>query len=736
MSNRVISINTYATIYIVIAFVSLSFVGGLTYLNIQKMESEFHDSSIIIAEKEIEQAIASVTADIQKHAVDLAEWHEVRQQLLNPGFYNDWHDRSLRNTGIFPEYVLDTSIYNSEGEVLGKLDTSILPQAINIESIEPFFRIEEGKPRIFIIAPVRDLKNLNTIGYVAILSDFLTGFYSQRRFSQIDPQTVTFISSSHDFLPIAELKRHIKYTLRSDPYAEELKKVMLQAVGYLIVVSVILTLLIFPQSVWFTEKSIRQLSRHLDFLKRHSAEKIAENLGKRLPIKELDKVRLSLNDYHNQLNSLNTSLDEKNRKLWSLALHDPLTGVKNRRAFDEYWKEVNKLFDIRRNPICLALFDVNHFKAINDTYGHQIGDEVLIAISHSIQKVLRKREYLFRLGGDEFATILFDCTPAIAMRIAERCEEAIADYPFHDFGIKEPVRISIGLALTDSETEEDSPLTSLQWQADIAMYTAKRPATSHIAVFSPEMAEESSGFFSNLTHNAVYDAVTHGTGLHMFYQPIVKLQDGTIQYYEALLRISHGNRWILPSHIFPLIEARRLEIDLDRVVINRVLEDLENNRIPAGTGISVNISAPTAINQYLTEWLKDFLPYLKTHKLVIEITETALITQLKTATKNLTALRKMGFQIALDDFGSGYSSLRYLATMPVDIVKFDISLTRNVDNEAQNRIIGHLVQMITESGHQLVAEGIETEEMSQKLASLGFVFGQGYLFGKPSPPEA
>ncbi len=322
------------------------------------------------------------------------------------------------------------------------------------------------------------------------------------------------------------------------------------------------------------------------------------------------------------------------------------------------------------------------------------------------------------------------------MRIAERCEEAIADYPFHDFGIKEPVRISIGLALTDSETEEDSPLTSLQWQADIAMYTAKRPTTSHIAVFSPEMAEESSGLFSNLTHNAVYDAVTHGTGLKMFYQPIVKLQDGTIQYYEALLRISHGNRWILPSHIFPLVEARRLETDLDRAVIDRVLEDLENNRIPAGTGISINISAPTAVNQYLTEWLKDFLPYLKTHKLVIEITETALITQLKTATKNLTALRKMGYQIALDDFGSGYSSLCYLATMPVDIVKFDISLTRNVDNEAQTRIIRHLVQMITESGHQLVAEGIETEEMSQKLAGLGFVFGQGYLFGKPSPPEA
>ncbi len=736
MSNRVISINTYAAIYIVIAFVSLSFVGGLTYLNIQKMESEFHDSSITIAEQEIEQVIASATVDIKKHTVDLAEWHEVRQQLLDPGFYSDWHELSIHNTGILPKYVLDASIYSSDGKVLGRLDASKLPDAINIERIEPLFRIEEGKPGIFIVEPVRDLKNLKTIGYVATLSDFLTGFCSQRRFSQIDSKTLEFTSTGHDFLPIAELKRHIKYTLRSDPYAEELKKIMLQAVGYLIVVSVILTLLIFPQSVWFTGKSIHRLSRHLDFLKLHSSEKIAENLGERLPIKELDKVRLSLNDYHNQLNSLNTSLDEKNRKLWSLALHDPLTGVKNRRAFDEYWKEVNNLFDIRRNPICLALFDVNHFKAINDTYGHQIGDEVLIAISHSIQKVLRKREYLFRLGGDEFATILFDCTPAIAMRIAERCEEAIADCPFHDFGIKEPVRISIGLALTDSETEEDSPLTSLQRQADIAMYAAKRPATSHIAVFSPEMAEESSGLFSNQTHNAVYDAVTHGTGLKMFYQPIVKLQDGTVQYYEALLRISHGKRWILPSHIFPLVEARRLETDLDRVVINRVLEDLENNRIPAGTGISINISAPTAINQYLTEWLKGFLPYLKTHKLVIEITETALITQLKTATKNLTTLRKMGYQIALDDFGSGYSSLRYLATMPVDIVKFDISLTRNVDNEAQTRIIRHLVQMITESGHQLVAEGIETEEMSQKLAGLGFVFGQGYLFGKPSPPEA
>ncbi len=199
--------------------------------------------------------------------------------------------------------------------------------------------------------------------------------------------------------------------------------------------------------------------------------------------------------------------------------------------------EIRNVFSNSRNQICLALIDVNHFKAINDSYGHQVGDQVLIAISQSVRFVLRKGEQLFRLGGDEFAALLIDCPASETQLIAERCQQSIADYPFKQFGVKEPIRISIGLAHANADMP--GSLLSLQWQADVAMYSAKRPGHSHIAHFTPEMAEGTQGLFSNWVNSAVYEAIIHGTGLVMYYQPIVSLDDGFIQYYEALARIVH-----------------------------------------------------------------------------------------------------------------------------------------------------------------------------------------------------
>ncbi|MCM8921951.1 MAG: GGDEF domain-containing phosphodiesterase, partial [Candidatus Thiodiazotropha sp.] len=302
--------------------------------------------------------------------------------------------------------------------------------------------------------------------------------------------------------------------------------------------------------------------------------------------------------------------------------------------------------------------------------------------------------------------------------------------PFNKLGINEPVRMSIGLAHTKSD--ENESINSLQWQADIAIHFAKRPGYSSIVRFTSELAENAQGLFSNRTHSAVYEAITRGTGLVMHYQPIVNLEDGKPQYYEALLRIVHEGQLIMPSHIFPLVEARSLELDLDRQVIAKIIEDLQNQVIPIGTGVSINISAPAIVESELLKWLAAFKPHMNDYKLLIEVTETALITQLQTARNNLESLRSMGFRVALDDFGSGYSSLRYLGAMPVDVVKFDITLTRLLDDEANSPILNYLAKMITESGHLLVAEGIESVENAEQLAMLGFRYGQGYYFGRPT----
>ena len=157
--------------------------------------------------------------------------------------------------------------------------------------------------------------------------------------------------------------------------------------------------------------------------------------------------------------------------------------------------------------------------------------------------------------------------------------------------------------------------------------------------------------------------------------------------------------------------------------------------IPAGSGLSINISGPAIIHPRIREKLAEFEPFLGRYNLVLEITETALITQLQQASSNLNQLRATGFKVALDDFGSGYSSLGYLASMPVDIVKFDISLIRSLvqDDERQGGIVEGLAMMIQKAGYSLVAEGLETEQMLEKVKYLCFSHGQGFYLGRPAP---
>ena len=733
MNIKSLSISLYTTLFIGIFLLVLGVLGLVTYREVLRLEEEFHNASQVKAAKEIEQAIEAVIKDIGQHTREYANWEEVLQQLQNPVFYPVWRKYQAIDHTILPEYVVEVSLYDEQGKALENADRSTLPNRLKTTQSDSSLIVTNGVPMVISVAPVPNPKDEKPLGYIAMRSEFYPEFFRLGRFNHINQKSILFNFGRNEAIAWPDVPDRIQYLLLSDPLAEALKQVMAKSVIRLAVMLAVFALLVFPVAACLIGRPIRLISQHIDVLRRHTYLPIPDSLEKRLPIKELDKVRKSLNDYHRQLHEVNTSLDEKNKELWELAHHDPLTGVGNRRAFDEYCREVTHIFSNSRSMLSLVLIDVNHFKAINDTYGHQIGDEVLIAISHTVRAVLRKGEQLFRLGGDEFAAMLIDCPPREAQLIAERCQQAIANHPFERLGIKEPVRISIGLSHANADTPVS--LFSLQWQADVAMYTAKRPGRSHIAHFTPEMEERAQGLLSSCANSAVYEAITQGTGLVMYYQPIVSLEDGCIQYYEALARIVHEGEMIMPSHIFPLVEARRLELDLDRRIIDKISTDLRVRIIPPGTGISINLSAPALIDSEIIQRLAALKPLMQDYRMVLEITETALITQLQIATKHLGQLKWMGFQIALDDFGSGYSSLRYLAQMPVDIVKFDITLTQLVDDRSQQPILKHLTKMIDEAGYQLVAEGIESKSLAEKLRRLGFQWGQGSHFGEPRIPE-
>jgi len=726
---RPISISLFTALFVALFLVLLFVFGRITFQQIDQLDSQFQQTSRERAEGEIERALTASFEKIRYQTRQLAVWEEVRQQLHSPSFYSYWYRHRARTNNLTSEFIIDVALYDPQGEMLSPIDTALLPNRIRLDADREYIQMNQFEPMMAVIEPVMDEARTTTFGYVATLSRIVPLFLASGQFSLVNVESLSVDSTRVDRIPIQGLKPLIHYQLNTDDYAENLRQVMTGTVVRLATLAGILSLIIFPLATRIMSRPILRLAQHVDSLKQHPREPVAQTFQNPLLIRELDKIRQSISDYHNQLNDISSTLYERTRQLQDLTHHDPLTGARSRSAFDEYWHEINDVFQNGRGRVSLILFDVDHFRAINDTYGHEVGDEVLITVAQLIKGLLPSRDQLFRLGGDEFSAVLIGVHPRKAMQIAKQVHMAVSRYPFDKLGIREPVRLSMGIAHT--RPTDATSLASLQWQANTAVFHAKRPGQPNIALFSDEMAESTQGLFSNRTHSAVYAAVSQGTGLMMHYQPIVDLRTGEPQYFEALVRIVHEGQLIMPPHIFPLIEAKGLEVDLDRAVIKRILADLRKGVIPRETGVSINISAPTLIETDLFEWLEDLRPFMRNYKILLEITETAIITQMQTARSHLSRLQSMGFRIALDDFGSGYSSLRYLGTMPVDVVKFDINLTRLLETQG-NPILTHLAQMILECGHLLVAEGIENVGSAKQLANLGFRYGQGYYFGRPS----
>jgi diguanylate cyclase (GGDEF)-like protein len=722
------SISLFTAFFVALFLVLLFVFGRITFQQIDQLDSTFQQTNRARASVEIDRALKVSIDKVRDQTHLLAQWEEVRQQLHNPTFYSYWYRHRAKTNNLMPDYIIDVAIYDQNGRMLNQIDTALLPLAINLKNDREYIQLNPFEPLLVMIEPVLDDEQNTTFGYVATLSRIVPLFLASGQFNLVNADTLSVYSKHSHRIDSRDFKPLIHYQLNSDNYTDKLRHVMTETMIRLASLAAILSLIIFPLAARIMSRPILKIAQHVDSLKRHPRGPVNQKFKKPLLIQELDKIRQSLNDYHDQLNHVNTTLNEKTRQLQNLTHHDPLTGVRSRSAFDEYWHEINNAFEIGRGRVSLILFDIDHFRAINDSYSHELGDEILITVSQLIKANLPSRDHLFRLGDDEFSAVLIGCHPRKAMQIAKQVHMAISRYPFDKLGIREPLRLSMGIA--HSLPSDAASLTNLQWQANTAIYHAKRPGQSNIALFSEEMAENTQGLFSNCTNSAVYAAVSQGTGLIMHYQPIVDLRNGKPHYFEALVRIAHDGQLIFPSHIFPLIEAKGLEVDLDRAVIHRILNDLRNGLLPTETGVSINISAPTLIESDLFNWLEELRPFLRDYKILLEITETALITQMHTARSHLSRLQSMGFRVALDDFGSGYSSLRYLGTMPVDVVKFDINLTRLIDTQSDS-ILTHLAQMILDCGHLLVAEGIENGYSVELLANLGFRYGQGYYFGKP-----
>lgn len=727
-----LSVSHYAFLLIGVMVLLFAAVGFVAYERMHQVRLEVEAADRRAAARELRDAVEAVQEDLLADAARLAAWDELRQQLSQPTYYAYWRELRLQDSPFIEDYIVEAEVYGANGRALALQADTVMPLDLTDTADGVHFFTRHGQLHVLAVAAVTGNDGRH-LGRVALRADLLAAFRGLGSFQRLERQSLSADPLPPHLAPVGDGARHLKYAVLEAPERAAMEAVVRNAILQLLGGMTVLAALFYISMVVLLSRPLLKISQHIDTLRENPGGMILEPPVSGLAMTELEKVRASINDYQCRLEEVRHTLDEKNRELWDLAHLDPLTGVLNRRGFDDNWRQVRELFADLRVGVCFALFDCNHFKAINDTYGHDVGDEVLKAIAESIGQSLRRGDKLYRIGGDEFAAILLDCNAPGAMALAERCQAAVKAYPFNRLGIQEPVRVSIGIATVNARSEGE--IDDLRWQADMAMYTAKRPGGDHVTLYAPDMAVGAKSLFSNWSANVVYEAITEGRGIAMAYQPIVDLTSGRTAYYEALVRIERDGERVLPSHIFPLVEARRLEPEFDRAVIQAVGRDLRAGLLAADSGVSINISGPTAVKAELVEWLAPLLEHAAGARLVLEVTETALITQLDRAREVLEQVRRMGFLIALDDFGSGYSSLRYLSRMPVDVVKFDISLVRQLGEERrQHTIVRRIADLVREAGYAMVAEGVENEDMLHNVQAAGFDYGQGYLFGHPGHP--
>ncbi|MFE9775743.1 EAL domain-containing protein [Streptomyces sp. NPDC005931] len=417
------------------------------------------------------------------------------------------------------------------------------------------------------------------------------------------------------------------------------------------------------------------------------------------------------------------------------AFHDALTGLANRALMFEQLEDVLSRPQAPRNT-ALLLIDLDHFKDINDSLGHPVGDELLITVGHRLLGTARRNDTVARLGGDEFAVLAEDLKETSAETYAQRFLDRFKQ-PFGVSGHRSVfITASIGVvAVTEPATANDALR-----DADIALYAAKERGRSRVELFEPAMGlaqQARARIAQDLRYALPRDELT------VHYQPVIHLPTGEVTSVEALLRWQRGGRSPTPPEVFvPVAE----ETDLIRPIGAWVLREAcrhgrrWHDTVPKAEAlnVAVNVSGrqlkdhrfPDIIQQVLRE--TGFPPT----SLVLEITESTLVTDAETTSTHIRALRDLGVRISIDDFGTGYSSLAYLRDLPADIIKIDQRFVLRGGSNADNS----LIQAILHVGHALdldvIAEGIETPHQAERLRSLGCPHGQGFYYSPPLAPKA
>lgn len=428
-----------------------------------------------------------------------------------------------------------------------------------------------------------------------------------------------------------------------------------------------------------------------------------------------------------------TERRESQEQLKFLATHDSLTGLYNRHFFEESLREFTADSIHNNHQHALVYMDVDHFKVINDTFGHQKGDEVLREMSLLLSKHIEAPNLLCRLGGDEFAVLLHNTSSQEASQFAREIQKFIGELSFHSQEQRLNLGCSIGVALIDGTTQkaEDHLM-----HADIALYVAKGRGRNLIHEYNPDDNENDELRRRINVSQQVRKAILEDR-MVLYFQPIFDVKKGMASYYEALVRLRAADGTMIPPNDFiPALEASGEMHLLDRWIIKLATKTLRD--YPELNHIAINLSAQAFKDESLVPSILDSIKEtgIDPKRITFELTESASLFNLNITQRVIAALHKLGCSFSVDDFGSGFSSFAYLKDLPADYVKLDGSFIQNLHRDKVDQtLVRSMIQVIQALGKKAVAEYVENEKILHILEEMGIDYVQGYHIGHPAPVE-